>query len=48
MITCAGIMRISTAKATKEAGPSWKYSITMDPIILAGDEMTPKIFWNSI
>ena len=42
--TCVGIMRMSTAKATNDDGPSCTYSMAIDPMILAGDEITPKMF----
>ena len=48
LLTCTGIIKMSTARATKEEGPSWMYSITIAPMILNGDDMTPRMFWNNI
>ena len=42
-----GMVISKVSNATKEAGPSWTYSSTIAPMILAGEEMTPSRFWHS-
>ena len=45
--TMMGIVMSKVSNATREAGPSWMYSSTIAPMILAGEEMTPSRFWQS-
>lgn len=46
-LTMIGIATTKVAIATSDAGPSSMYSKTIAPIILAGEEMTPRRFWQS-
>ena len=45
--TCVGMSSSRTARATREAGPSSQYSMSMATMMRSGEEMRPMMFWHS-
>lgn len=43
-----GIMRMREASATRDEGPSCRYSMNMAPKMRSGEDMKPIMFWLSI